>query len=68
VVSLVISLQNVHIQGDDDKKGKKKMEKIKCYKKKGGKAHMGREWDSDDSSTELHHHRQQGTSLPQRRP
>jgi hypothetical protein len=36
---------------DDDKKGKKKMEKKRYYKKKGGKAHMGREWDSDESST-----------------
>jgi hypothetical protein len=35
---------------DDDKKGKKKMEKKKFYKKKGGEAHMGREWDSDESS------------------
>jgi hypothetical protein len=35
---------------DDDKKGKKKMEKY--YKKKGGEAHMGREWDSDESSTD----------------
>jgi hypothetical protein len=36
---------------DDDKKGKKKMEKKKYYKK-GGEAHMGREWDSDESSTD----------------
>jgi hypothetical protein len=36
---------------DDDKKGKKKMEK-KYYKKKGGEAHMGRECDSDESSTD----------------
>jgi hypothetical protein len=36
---------------DNDKKGKKKMEK-KRYYKKGGKAHMGREWDSDESSTD----------------
>jgi hypothetical protein len=36
---------------DDDKKGNKKMEKKKSYKKKGGEAHMGREWDSDESST-----------------
>jgi hypothetical protein len=36
----------------DDKKGKKKMEKKKYYKKKGGEAHMGREWDSDESSTD----------------
>jgi hypothetical protein len=36
---------------DDDKKGKKKMEK-KYYKKKGGEAHMGQEWDSDESSTD----------------
>jgi hypothetical protein len=34
---------------DDDKKGKKK--KI-YYKKKGGETHMGREWDSDESSTD----------------
>jgi hypothetical protein len=38
---------------DDDKKGKKKMEEKKYYKKKGGKAHMGREWDSDESSTDF---------------
>jgi hypothetical protein len=31
---------------DDDKKGKKNI-----YYKKGGEAHMGREWDSDESST-----------------
>jgi hypothetical protein len=36
---------------DDDKKGKKKMEK-KYYKKKGGEAHMGREWDFDESFTD----------------
>jgi hypothetical protein len=36
---------------DDDKKGKKKMEK-KRYYKKGGEAHIGREWDSDESSTD----------------
>jgi hypothetical protein len=36
---------------DDDKKGKKKMEKKRYYKKKGGEAHMGREWDSDESTT-----------------
>jgi hypothetical protein len=36
----------------DDKKGKKKMEKKKFYnKKKGGEAHIGREWDSDESSS-----------------
>jgi hypothetical protein len=34
---------------DEDKKGKKKMEKKKYYKK-GGEAHMGREWNSDESS------------------
>jgi hypothetical protein len=32
---------------DEDKKGKKKY-----YKKKGGEAHMGREWDYDESSTD----------------
>jgi hypothetical protein len=36
---------------DDDNKGKKKMEKKRYYKKKGGEAHMGWEWDSDESST-----------------
>jgi hypothetical protein len=36
---------------DDDKKGKKKMEK-KRYYKKCGEAHMGRKWDSDESSTD----------------
>jgi hypothetical protein len=36
---------------DDDKKGKKKMEKKTYYKKKGGEVHVGREWDSNDSST-----------------
>jgi hypothetical protein len=35
---------------DNDKKEKKKMEKKKYYKKKGGETHMGREWDSDESS------------------
>jgi hypothetical protein len=35
---------------DEDKKGKKK-EKKKYYKK-GGEAHMGREWDSNESSTD----------------
>jgi hypothetical protein len=37
---------------DEDKKGKKKMEKKMYYKKKGGEAHMGREWDSDEGSTD----------------
>jgi hypothetical protein len=37
---------------DDDKKGKKKMEKKRYYKKKGGEAHMGRELDSNESSTD----------------
>jgi hypothetical protein len=37
---------------DDDKKGKKKMEKKRYYKKKGGEAHIGQEWDSDESSTD----------------
>jgi hypothetical protein len=39
---------------DEDKKGKKEKEKEKkrYYKKKGGEAHMGREWDSDESSTD----------------
>jgi hypothetical protein len=37
---------------DDSKNGKKKMEKKRYYKKKGGEAHMGREWDYDKSSTD----------------
>jgi hypothetical protein len=37
---------------DEDTKGKKKKEKKRYYKKKGGEAHMGREWDSDESSTD----------------
>jgi hypothetical protein len=38
---------------NDDKKGKKKMQKKKYYnKKKGGEARIGREWDSDESSTD----------------
>jgi hypothetical protein len=36
---------------DDDKKGKKK-EKKRYYKKTGGNAHVCREWDSDESSTD----------------
>jgi hypothetical protein len=36
---------------DDDKKGKKQMEKKRYYKKMGGEAYVGREWDSDESST-----------------
>jgi hypothetical protein len=36
---------------DNDKKGKKK-EKKRCYKKKGGDAHVCWEWDSDESSTD----------------
>jgi hypothetical protein len=36
---------------DKDKKGKKK-EKKRYYKKKGGEAHICREWNSDESSTE----------------
>jgi hypothetical protein len=35
---------------NDDKKGKKK-EKKRYYKKKGDDAHVCREWDSDESST-----------------
>jgi hypothetical protein len=35
----------------DDKRGKKK-EKKKYYKRKGSDAHVCREWDSDESSTD----------------
>jgi hypothetical protein len=38
---------------DDDNKEKKKMEKKKYYhRKKGGEVHMGKEWDSNESSTD----------------
>jgi hypothetical protein len=37
---------------DDDNKRKKKLEKKKYYNKKGGEAHIGREWDSNESSTD----------------
>jgi hypothetical protein len=36
---------------DEDKKGKKR-EKKRYYKKKGSDAHICREWDSVESSTE----------------
>jgi hypothetical protein len=36
---------------DNDKKGKKKENK-KYYKRKGGDAHVCREWDSDESTTD----------------
>jgi hypothetical protein len=36
---------------DNDKRGKKK-EKNRYYKKKGGDAHVCREWDSDESTTD----------------
>jgi hypothetical protein len=35
----------------DDKKGKRREKKI-YYKKKGGDAHVCREWDSDENSTD----------------
>jgi hypothetical protein len=35
----------------DDKKGKRK-EKKRCYMKKGGDAHVCREWDSNESTTD----------------
>jgi hypothetical protein len=37
----------------EDKKGKKKMDKKKYYKKKEGEAHMGQEWNSDESSIDF---------------
>jgi hypothetical protein len=39
------------IDRDEGKKGKKK-EKKRYYKKKSGEAHMGREWDSNENSTD----------------
>jgi hypothetical protein len=60
---------------DDDKKGKKKMEKKRYYKKKGGEAHVGREWDSDESSIDSSDDENaaniainKGPSLPKHRP
>jgi hypothetical protein len=37
---------------DNDKREKKKEKKKSYYKKKGGYAHVCREWDSDESSTD----------------
>jgi hypothetical protein len=58
----------------DDKKGKEK-EKKRYYKKKGGDAHVCREWDSDESSTNFSSDEDatniainKGPPLPQRRP
>jgi hypothetical protein len=61
---------------DEDKKGKKKIEKKKYYhKKKDGEAHVVREWDSDESSTDSSSDEDAAnivinkrTSLPQSRP
>jgi hypothetical protein len=38
---------------DEDKKVEMKMEKKRYYKKKGGEAHMGREWDSDEDDANI---------------
>jgi hypothetical protein len=35
---------------EEDKKGEKKVENKKFFKKKGGEAHISKEWDSDDNS------------------
>jgi hypothetical protein len=48
---IVKSLYTSDSDRDNDKKWKKKMEKKRYYKKKGGEAHMGQKWDSDESST-----------------
>lgn len=37
---------------EEDKKGKKKVGKKKFFYKKGGKAYIGKEWDSDKSSSD----------------
>jgi hypothetical protein len=57
-----------------DKKGKRR-EKKRYYKKKGDNAHVCREWDFDESSTDSSsdedarkHRCHQGPSLPQHRP
>jgi hypothetical protein len=57
VVSPVIILQNVHIEviviGTTTRKGRRRWKRKKYYnKKKGGEAHIGREWNSDESSTD----------------
>jgi hypothetical protein len=56
VVSPVTSLKKYPYTSDsdrdEDKKGKKKMGKKRYYKKKGGEAHMGWEWDFDETSTD----------------
>jgi hypothetical protein len=39
-------------ESDRDEDKKRKKEKKRYYKKKGGEVHMGREWDSDKSSTD----------------
>jgi hypothetical protein len=61
---------------DEDKKGKKKMEKKKFFHKKmGGEAHINKEWDSHESSSDdddegilFPNVDQQRHPLPQRRP
>jgi hypothetical protein len=37
---------------EEDKKGKKKVGKKKSFYKKGGEAYIGKEWDSDESSSD----------------
>jgi hypothetical protein len=55
VVSPVTFIAKCPISSDsdrgDDKKGRRK-EKKKYYKKKDGDAHVCREWDSDESSSD----------------
>jgi hypothetical protein len=54
VVSSITSSLNVHtlvkVTGTKTRRGKRR--KRKKYYKKGDEAHMGREWDSDESSTD----------------
>jgi hypothetical protein len=38
---------------EEEKKGKKKFGNNKFYKKKGGEAHIDKEWDSDESSSDF---------------
>jgi hypothetical protein len=40
------------VTGTTTRKGRKKMERKHYHKKKGGEAHIGKEWDSDEGSTD----------------
>jgi hypothetical protein len=56
VISPVTLSLNVHIHvtgtGTTTRKARRKWRRKRYYKKKGGEARIGREWDSDESSTD----------------